>query len=102
MKAFHVQDKENSWDEACHQIVFADSRAQAKYNSEAHSNGVPWTDILAKRKPQFDQYAETKVVPKSEYVADGWVFECDKCYSFSATNVKDNKVLCDDCCEVIE
>lgn len=99
MKAYHVYDKENSGEEALHEIVFAESPAQAKYKSEAYSNGVPWTDISAIRKPQFDQYAETGNIPKSAFIADGWYFECDQCGSFSATNEVGGKVICDFCLE---
>jgi len=99
MKAFHVYDKENSGEEACHEIVFAETAAQAKYKSEAYSYGVPWTDIAAIRKPELDQYAETGVIPKSAYIADGWYFECDDCGSFSATNQIGDKVYCSSCYE---
>jgi hypothetical protein len=80
MKAYHVHDRENSGEEACHEIVFAESPAQAKYQSEAYSNCVPWTDISVRRTPQFDQYAEKGTIPKSAYVADGWYFEYDVCF----------------------
>lgn len=102
LKAFHIRDKENSGEEACHEIVFAETAAQAKYISEAYSNGVPWTDISAVRKPQFDQYAETGIIPKSAYIADGWYFECDACGSFSATHENGEKVLCEDCYEEVK
>lgn len=99
MKAYHVHDKENSGEEACHEIVFAETPAQAKYKSEAYSSGVPWTDIAAIRKPQFDQYAETGEIPRSAYIADGWYFECDRCGSFSAQNEVNGEVICDFCLE---
>lgn len=102
MKAYHVHDKKNSGEEACHEIVFAETAAQAKYISEAYSNGVPWTDISAIRKPQFDQYAESGSISKSAYIADGWYFECDVCGSFSATHENGEKVLCDDCYEEVK
>ena len=79
-----------------------ETAAQAKYNSESYSNGVPWTDISAVRKPQFDQYAEDGIIPKSAYIADGWYFECDVCGSFSATNEVEGKVLCDSCYEEVK
>lgn len=99
LKAYHVHDKENRGEEAHHEIVFAESASKAKYASEAYSYGTPWTDISANRKPQFDQYAETGIVPKSAYVADGWIFECDKCGSFSATKMSGEDVVCEDCYE---
>lgn len=99
MKAYHVHDKENSGEEAYHEIVFADTPSKARYLSEAYSNGVPWTDIAVKRKPEFDQYAETRKIPRSAYIADGWFFECDKCGSFSATNEVGKEVICDFCLE---
>lgn len=98
MKAYHVHDKENSGEEALNEIIFAETAAKAKYNSEAYSCGVPWTDIAAIRKPQFDQYAETGI-PKSAYLTDGWYFECDICNSFSARNAEGERVLCDSCWE---
>lgn len=101
MKAYHVYDNENYGEEACNEIVFAETREQAKYKSEAYSNGVPWTDITAIRKPIFDQYAETGI-PRSAYIAEGWYFECDECSSFSATRMIGEKVLCDDCFEGLE
>lgn len=99
MKAYHVHDKGNSNEEAYHEIVFAETPAQAKYKSEAYSNGVPWTDIAAIRKPQFDQYAESGVIPRSAYVADGWYFECDQCGSLFATNEVNEQIICDFCLE---
>lgn len=99
MKAYHVHDKENSGEEACHEIVFADSPSQAKYRSEAYGNGVPWTDITAKRAASFDQYVEAGKIPRSAYIADGWYFECDRCSCFSATNEIGDEVICDFCLE---
>ena len=55
MKAYHIHDKENSGEEAFHEIVFAETASKAKYASEAYSNGVPWTEISVTRKPEFDQ-----------------------------------------------
>jgi hypothetical protein len=99
LRAYHVHDKEESGEEALHEIVFAESPSQAKYISEANGVGVPWTSISVKRSPKFDQYATDGNIPKSAYVADGWYFECDKCFSFSATNAVGNDVYCDDCIE---
>jgi hypothetical protein len=99
-RAYHVQDKENSGEEAYHEIVFAVSHAQAKYRSTANCEGVPWTDISARRAKNFDKYAETGRIPVSEYVADGWYFDCDVCGGgLTGRNYKDGKVMCDDCFE---
>jgi len=102
VKAYHVHDKENSGDEAYHEIVFAETASKAKYASEAYSSGVPWTDISVTRKLEFDQYANTGRIPRSAYIADGWYFECDVCGSFSATNEVEGKVLCDSCYEEVK
>lgn len=102
MKAYHVYDNENQGEEALHEIVFAETVSQAKYRSEAYSCGVPWVYISAIRKPMFDQYAESGIIPKSAYIKDGWYFECDECGSYSATRMNEENVLCDDCYEVVE
>ncbi|WP_052098091.1 hypothetical protein [Paenibacillus stellifer] len=103
MKAYHVRDKENSGEEAYHEIVFAESHSQAKYKSEAYSDGVPWTDISAARKPEFDQYSESGVVPRSAYIEDGWYFDCDQCGGgLTGRNYIDGKTVCDSCLEEIE
>lgn len=99
MKAYHIHDKENSGEEAFHEIVFAETASKAKYASEAYSNGVPWTEISVTRKPEFDQYANIGRIPRSAYIADGWIFECDRCSSFSATKEVGTEVVCEFCLE---
>ncbi|MDO3682202.1 hypothetical protein [Paenibacillus ehimensis] len=75
MKAYHIHDKENSGEEAFHEIVFAETASKAKYASEAYSNGVPWTEISVTRKPEFDQYANIGRIPRSAYIGMGLVLE---------------------------
>lgn len=102
MKAWHTFIKHETGEDALHVIVFAETRAQAKYKSEAYGE-VDWTDITAIRVPQYDQYEETGRIPREAMVKDGWVFDCDGCGgSLSANNYKDGKVFCDYCIESSE
>lgn len=101
LKAYHVYDKENRGEEGYHEIIFAATASKAKYASEAYANGVPWTCIAAKRDKGFDQYAG-KEIPKEAFIDAGWFYECDKCGSFSATNLSGDEVFCDFCLEESE
>ena len=38
-----------------------------------------YTELRAKRFPQFDKYAESKKIPIKELLAVGWWFYCDNC-----------------------
>lgn len=73
-KAFIVQDEPGTNHV---NIVFATSRGNAIYKSDAYSEyGYPFIYIRALRRPQYDIYAPAGYVPKEELLKDGWWFEC--------------------------
>lgn len=102
--AFHVWDKEApTSEEALHEIIFAETSGKAKYASEAYSMSREFTDLRAKRVPEFDQYAEQKKVPIDVMVANGWTFECTTCNYYADDNglVFNEEIYCEECAEKI-
>lgn len=71
LKCYYVQEKSGKNQE----LIFAHKRTEAIYASEAYGM-VDWIDIMAVRKPEFDQYAEQGFVPKEAMLEHGWWFEC--------------------------
>lgn len=58
------------------QIIFAESRAQAIYKSEAYQWGEDYIGVRVKRMKDLDQFASLGYVPKSALLEKGWWFEC--------------------------
>lgn len=57
------------------ELVFAEKRSDAIRKSEAIEWDV-YINVRAIRKPDYDQYAEQRYVPKEVLIRDGWWFEC--------------------------
>lgn len=73
MKAFYVRDKEaEGHEESFPEIVFAETTAKAKFNSQAYAYGVPWTSIRVTREPKLDQYGSADLIPDHVLSAHGW------------------------------
>ncbi|MCC2250058.1 hypothetical protein JUJ52_08770 [Virgibacillus sp. AGTR] len=100
MKAWHTQDINGEMQE----IVFAETRAKAIYQSEAYG----WTDYInvrIKRARYADGLEGNPKQLKQSMLENGWWFECDSCLThvdienlINQPIVTNNgKVMCDTC-----
>ena len=102
--AFHVWDDTGTdAEEEAHQIVFAETAGKAKYLSEAYYMNGDYTEIKAKRAPEFDQYADQQKVPKEVMLQHGWRYECEICFAYTDEDgvVINDDVYCEECQEKI-
>lgn len=76
MKAWLVEYIEDSYEEGGSEIVFAETREQAKYKSELYGEYL-WVEIRATRYTKFDN-PEGKMTDRL-YLQNGWVVLCDCC-----------------------
>ena len=75
-KAYIIEDKWNS--EGCC-VVWATNSNKAKSIANYYDlfDTCYYTELRAKRAPQYDKYAESKKIPIKELLANGWWFYCD-------------------------
>ncbi len=107
MKCWWVSDASYDWQ----QIIFADTKHEAIYQSDGYENGSEYIEMRARRKKEWDKYAEQGFVPKEVLLEDGWWFECygynengRRCWKHLTIDDKplvvDNKVYCNqECCD---
>ena len=78
-KAYIVSDK---WNDNS-TVVFAESVGKAKSEAlcDAEFSWFDYTfvELRASRMKEWDKYAETKKIPISELLKQGWWFECKGC-----------------------
>ena len=76
LKAYYVSDNDE-----ISEIVFAETRAKAIYNSETLAWAGDWKVMRAKRIKWADVYAEAGDVPLQAMLDHGWALECETCHS---------------------
>lgn len=74
VKAFIVEtdDPEEST------VQFATTNVAARRQG-ADEIGTDFACVTCKRLPWADQYSETRVIPESAFIANGWRYECATC-----------------------
>lgn len=98
-KAFYVNDSSEEHGE----IVFAETRNQAKANADLDCDYI---ERSVRREKKYDKYAETGV-PTEVLLTDGWWFTCNKCSNYYVTEenggiVINGKVYCARCAQAKE
>ena len=87
-------------------VVFAETRGKARQAGMDALNevglwGLRFTDVVVRRAPQFDEYAERGKVPVQALLDHGWVAECPRCGAITSTDegavVIDEEVYCEKC-----
>jgi hypothetical protein len=70
-------------------IVFATRGVVARRNG-ANKMGIEFDEVeTCRRSPEFDQYADTGVVPVKAQIAAGWRIECQHCYQYVGIDTED-------------
>lgn len=87
LRAWQVSPSDNEYAE----VIFAESRAKAIYQSETYAGYADWTNCKARRIPEFDQYAETGHVPAKAMIDAGWEMECLGCYRMLRQEMEDSE-----------
>jgi hypothetical protein len=66
------------------EVVFAESPSKAKNGTTNLLGWNEWTDLRAKRAPEFDQYAQQGWVPDKALLEHNWWLEqsCTKCNKY--------------------
>lgn len=106
LKAYYVSDIDNEYGE----VAFGDTPGQAKIAAQFANDGLcdaNYTELRARRSPQFDKYAEVGKVPVQALFDDGFWFWCERCAREGID--KDNgavvigdEVICEECAKRTE
>lgn len=59
-------------------IEFAETPGKARAQA-SREWGCEFTEVMAERAPEFDEYAEAGCVPIQAMLDSDWWFECDTC-----------------------